>query len=292
MWQSGEMTVWVPFGLDDEAAEDFKALVPGVPQWLKEPLVAWIAGRLRYGDRADWLSRELILKMQSEVRVSLGVNAGSSGIYDSAKGREALRSLSETQLLRVVDYLIGEVSSYSRQVVGGELEAILAGAGSSWRVGQRLGKPGLVERVPEGVRVAVESVIERSGTAGTLLARAWSHVHGVVKNDTAGYADAVRAVEVAAIPVILGENPEATLGTVINRMRTDGDWRLPLREHDHAPSTEMLVQLLRTLWRGHSDRHGSEDYRDVSHAEARAAVVLASTLVDWFVSGAIARRPA
>ena len=230
--------------------------------------------------------------MQTEIRVSLGVKAGANAFYDADFARNAVRGLPESELLRVVDYLMGEVSNYFRLTVSAELEAILAGGGSAWRVGERLGKLGLIERVPEGVRVAVESVFERSGTAGHLLARAWSHIHGVVKNDSAGYGDAVRAVEVAAIPLVLGEDPEATLGTVIQRMRADGDWRLPLREHNHAPSAEMVVQILRTLWRGHSDRHGNVDYKDVSHEEARAGVVLAATLVDWFTAGAIARRPA
>ena len=286
------MTLWVPFGLDDEAVEDFKTLVSGVPEWLKEPLVAWASDRLTTGDSGTFMSRARLLKLQSETRVSLGVAAASDDYHLSKLGRQALRKLSDMQLLRIVDYLLGEISTSSRSSAGTRLETILSGSGSCWQVGERLGKAGLVDRVPEGVRVAVETTIDQSGTAGTLLARAWSHVHGISKNDTAGYADAVRAVEIAAIPVVLNNNPEATLGTVIARMRTEGDWQLPLREHNHAPSPEMLIQLLRTLWRGHSDRHGSEDYRDVSHVEARAAVVLAATLVDWFTSGAIARRSA
>lgn len=54
----------------------------------------------------------------------------------------------------------------------------------------------------------------------------------------------------------------------------------------------MLVQMLRTFYRGHRDRHGNLDYSDVTHEEARAGVVLAVTLVDRFASGVIARRPA
>lgn len=50
--------------------------------------------------------------------------------------------------------------------------------------------------------------------------------------------------------------------------------------------------MLRTLWRGHRDRHGNLDYSDVTQQEARAGVALSVTLVDWFAAGAITRRPA
>jgi hypothetical protein len=54
----------------------------------------------------------------------------------------------------------------------------------------------------------------------------------------------------------------------------------------------MVVAMLRTLWFGHRDRHGKPmGHTDVTHEEARAAVVLAASLVDWFASGALARRP-
>lgn len=64
-----------------------------------------------------------------------------------------------------------------------------------------------------------------------------------------------------------------------------------MRVHKHAPTDDMLVAMFRTLYRGHIDRHGSDDYRDVTHEEARARVALAATLVYWFTSGAVQRRP-
>jgi hypothetical protein len=61
-------------------------------------------------------------------------------------------------------------------------------------------------------------------------------------------------------------------------MRNQGDWRLPLREHQHAPTADMIVAMMRSLYRGHVDRHGRDDYRDVTHEEASVAVALAATL--------------
>lgn len=46
--------------------------------------------------------------------------------------------------------------------------------------------------------------------------------------------------------------------------------------------------MLRTLWRGHESGHGRPDYADATVNEARAAVILAATLVQWFTSGVVA----
>ncbi|WP_148234296.1 hypothetical protein [Cellulomonas flavigena] len=282
---------WVPFGLDAEEVAEYRVLVPGVPQWLREPLLAWVSARWINPDAgAGWLHAGIILTMQNTLRIDIGVKSGNS-IVSANSVRERLRALPEMELLQIVDWVL---SIGFRSISGAALtlDVILRQAQSAYSVGTRFDKIGLVDRVPEGVRSAVEGVINEGGSAGTLLARGWAHVHGLQKNDTAGYADAVRAVEIAAIAVVEPGNTEATLGSVITRMRALGDWRLPLREHAHAPSAEMIVQMLRTLYRGHRDRHGNLDYSDVTHEEARAGIVLAATLVDWFVSGAIARRPA
>ncbi len=280
----------MPFGLDDDAQKAYEVLVPGVPMWLREPLVAWLSGRLAKGEGEGWFDTARLVRIQNVLRLDLGAVSGNS-ITSGAWMRSVLRGLPEIDLLRIVDYIVSESSTGSRAAISlASLEGVLSQARSAYTVGKRSGKLGLVDRVPEGVRVAAEDVTTVPD-AGPLLARAWAHIHGLEKNATAAYADAVRAVEAVAIPIVLGVNPDATLGTVIARMRDQGDWRLPLREHDHAPSAAMLVQMLRTLWRGHRDRHGAVDYSDVTAEEARAGVSLAVTLVDWFASGAIARRP-
>lgn len=283
------MTVdWMPFGLDDEETEQYEVLVPGVPTWLKEPLIGYVDGHLK--DRGFHVTSRC-LDVQLATRIDLGVSTGEFYL-DPDPVLRRLRSLSSTELLRLVDYIASERSLNANSADALALEKILKAARSKWTVGKRAGKVGLVERVPEGVQASVEGAIQSAGSAGKILARAWAHVHGLQPNDSAGYADAVRAVEIAAIDVVEPNNKAATLGTVIGVMRSHGDWRLPLREHQHAPSTELILTTARTLWHGHRDRHGSVDYSDVTHEEARAAVALASTLVEWFASGAVARRTA
>ena len=100
----------------------------------------------------------------------------------------------------------------------------------------------------------------------------------------------MKAVETAAIAVVMPRKIDATLGTVIGQMKADSDWTLPFRPHDDYPPEQVVLGMLQTLWRGHRDRHGSTDYSDVTLEEAKAAVSLAATLVDWFAAGVIARR--
>jgi hypothetical protein len=256
---------------------------------LREALLAWVMQRLQWGTSPEWAERSKCLTLQNAIGVSLGVAAESSGGVPAKVVRTMLRDQrTEREVLRVTDYLLS--LQYQRSASVQELEAVLLQGRSRWMVGTRHGKPGLVERVPQGVQDAVEGVIASAGTAGALLAKAWADVHGIASQDSAAYANAVRAVETAAIAVVMPKKVDATLGTVIGQMKADGDWRLPFREHPDAQSADLLLAMLRTLWVGHRDRHGNPDYSDVTHEEARSAVVLAATLEDWFSAAVVQRR--
>lgn len=276
---------WIPFGMTDEQAHDYAVLVPHVSPQLQASLIAWFDVLFDRG----WAKTSFCLQMQTSLDLNLYV--APSGLTSRADVELALHRLSDMELLRAADYVLSATPIYDGRSLRGALEASLVAARSKWSVGERMGKPGLVERVPEGVQNSVESAIGDSGNAGRVLARAWAHVHGLAPNDSGAYADAVRAAEIAAIAKVQPNHGTATLGTVLGQMRTDGDWRLPLREHPEALGAETVLALVRTLWHGHRDRHGSVDYSDVTHDEARAAVMLSASIVDWFESGALIRRP-
>jgi hypothetical protein len=275
---------WVPFGLSPGDAEQYKVLVDGVPRPLREPIITWFKHILSHG-KSDVLlnSRTQYLEMLTGVRM---------GIPDHTFCRwsdytRILREMEGQALLRVVDAALA-AEWYGTQTE--KLDEALKLCRSKWETGTRMGKAGLVAREPEGVQDMVESTITSSGTAGQILARAWSKVHAFTPDFSGAYADAVRAVETAAQPLVEPTNAEATLGSMASVMRNQADWRLPLREHQYSPTAEMLVHMMRSLYRGHVDRHGKDDYRDVSQEEARAGVALAATLVSWFASGAVQRR--
>lgn len=124
------------------------------------------------------------------------------------------------------------------------------------------------------------------------MAKAWGELYGIEPNASAAYGLAIKAVEDAAIPVVSPNNERATLGTVLAQVEEQGDWQLPMeREHDRAPSRDVLIGMMRLLWHGQHDRHGGQPSApgDVSVEEATVAVSLAVTLVNLLRAGAAAR---
>lgn len=173
-----------------------------------------------------------------------------------------------------------------------ELDAILEESRSAWKVGTRHGFPGLERRMPLGAQDAADHNTRTTGRAGERLSEAWHAVYGVNPNPAHAYATAVKAVEDATIPVVVPKQTDATLGHVISQLKRGG-WSLPLtREHPEAPTGETVVRMLQALWKGHHDRHGGDSSapKSVSQEEAETAVSLAVPLVQWFSSGAVARR--
>lgn len=132
----------------------------------------------------------------------------------------------------------------------------------------------------------------RAGRAGVRLAKAREELNGIEPNASAAYEMAIKAVEDAAVPVVSPTNERTTLGTVLAQIEQQADWTLPMkREHDRAPSREVLIGMMRLLWHGHHDRHGGQPSvpGDVSVEEANVAVSLAVTLVNLFSAGIVAR---
>lgn len=73
--------------------------------------------------------------------------------------------------------------------------------------------------------------------------------------------------------------------------RREATWRLPFkREHTEYLSRDVLLGMLKSLYRGQRDRHGSDAYSDVTPEEAEAAVLMAVPLVGWFARGLIEER--
>ncbi len=269
--------------MTDEEFANYNVLVGGVPPWMREPLVNWVMSILGDG---SWVRRSICSDIEVRLRISLGLEPDERERTHVTSVRDVLNRFDDLVLLRVVDYLL------SLGAAAGPLDHLLERAKSKWQIGERLDSPGLVARVPEGVQNVIEGTIASSGSAGQVLARAWAAVHGLEPNPGQAYSDAVKAVEIAAIPVVQPNHDRATLGTVIGQMKADGDWRLDLREYPDARGPVVVVGMLKTLWNGQGDRHGSASYVDATQEQASVAVVLAATLVNWFTLGAVQRRPA
>ncbi|MFW7413468.1 hypothetical protein [Demequina sp. SO4-18] len=202
---------------------------------------------------------------------------------------DAMRHLeAHSSPLQIADYIL----AHGTRGAVAELDKILERGKSAFTIGERAGRKALVRRVPLGVQVVSNGVMERSGRAGVRLAQAWEELYGLEPNPSEAYRLAILAVEDASVPVVSPKDASATLGKVLAQMESQGDWKLPLaREHDKAPTEALVIAQMRALWHGQHDRHGGQPSApgNVTIDEARVAVALATALVAMFSDGLIAR---
>jgi hypothetical protein len=149
---------------------------------------------------------------------------------------------------------------------------------------------GLELRVAIGVREAVEEAIRVAGTnsAGTHLIESWNEAYGRTADPVKAYSEAIKAVEAATIPIVSPNNSKATLGTVIGELRSNlTAWQFVIQPGE-AQSMETVLRMAQLLWNGQTSRHGgAAPTVPETPEQARTAVHLAATLVQWFASGAI-----
>lgn len=295
---------WRPLGVDtDDDIAEYDALHDGVPPWMRAAYWAWVrsaitdrrntaGGLYGSGHVVDTLDIELTEQMCQALRITLPNLRRDYVSFDGGKAQldGAMEVLARHAVpLQIADFLLANGGRARAE----QLNELLARSKSAWEVGTRAGRPGLVRRVPIGVQVAADSIMGRAGRAGVRLAKAWEELYGIAPDPSSAYGLSIKAVEDAAIPVVSPANKNATLGTVLKQIEDQGDWQLPMtREHDRAPSHEVLVGMMRLLWHGQHDRHGGQPSApgDVSMEEATVAVSMAVVLVNWFDSGVVSRE--
>lgn len=256
---------------------------------MRSALTTWIIDRIESGRSFVPISK--FHALENALDLNFQLNPEFTGLVDPASGRRLLGLLTERQLLHVVDYLLSQQRG-SYRPNSEALEAILRTGRSRFAVVSHDESDRLGHRVPEGVRIAAEQVMTLESTSSKLLRRAWTKVHDLAPDDGGAYWHAVKAVEAAAFPVLGIEGETATLSHAVRAIeRREATWRLPfVREHTEYPSRDVLLGMLKSMYRGQRDRHGSEAYADVTHAEAEAAVLMAVSLVGWFSAGLVRER--
>ena len=295
---------WRPLGVDDdESVAEYDALHDGVPPWMRAFFWTWIQAALTIRRRSrpsgmhnnvytyDMLDTDLTEQLCLELQITLP-NLRTDDVTPSNGMQQFASALGVLQKhpdqLQIADYLLAHGPNTDSSV----LRDLLDRSKSAWTVGERAGRPGLVNRVPVGVQVAADAVMDRAGRAGIRLAKAWEKLYGLNPEPSAAYSLAIKAVEDAAVPVVSRTNAKATLGTVLGQMEAQGDWKLPMeRDHPNATSGDVLISMMRMLWHGQHDRHGGQPSApgDVSIEEAGVAVGIAVTLVSWFDAGLVSR---
>jgi hypothetical protein len=263
------------------------ALVAGIPMWMRRPLAEWLQPLI-----TPTGSREAkMLRVFDQKRRIPGVLY--SGMMEDYGFRQVESHLNDypSEYIQLLDFLVYSLTAAGYDSTLSELEKILLDSGSEWKIGTRGEFGGLEKRVPEGVQKAADRAMATPGHAGSLLSEAWHAVFGVHPNPETAYRKAVLAVEAAAIPVVIPTDPTATLGKVFSVMRDQKDWALDIKkQHKDYPTTAVLLNMVQMLWAGQGRHAGQPDWVPNTQAEAEVAVMLAVPLVQWFSSGAIARR--
>lgn len=292
----------VPFSVRVGGRVPDRELWEGVPDWLLDPLLDWLEENV-----GTWQVKQLMIQLRlalpEEVRP------------DHSRGRETKRALRNAlaerskksengrwDILDAIDYICrsnpdlglpGAIIPITNEPVAGSepltlLNGMLTRGGSAYRV--RGGR--LERRVDNSALAAFERAAgTASDDASMFLQRAWSSTYGRKPDPTRGYADAVRAVEAVACPLVLPNDPKPTLGKVISHLRQGASgWTLVLPGEGDAAGVEPLRLMLQLLWTAQRSRHaGGPDTREQLLTETEVAVSLAVTIVQWFANGFVQR---
>lgn len=280
---------WTPPGLSADETESFLELIEGVPTAARPELVEW-AMPAPLSRNTTLIPMSSFVEFQTASHMDVGVR--SSERQPPHTVRAFLHARTDRELIFYIDFALSRfaIDHVRAPQRVSALNSILQRSGSNWTVGDRRGRYGLVERVPSGVANAVESVMSKQDLASSKLREAWDQAYGVNPSPSHAYQDAVKAVEILSTALISPKDRNATLGKDINVLSTAGrKWQFVMAGSDKSYSVEPLVSIMRLLWHSHLDRHGKQDYKDVTADEAKAAVLLASTLVGWLSQGALRR---
>ena len=261
-----------------------EALVEEFPRYLREAIFQWMHDSLE--SSSGFVSTEFLINFQNASRVDIGFQSNRYLNWNDQL-LPYLREIDDAIFTNLLDYLAS--STPFEPGTEHPLEYILSEGGSAWTI-MRWNDiyARLTRRVPEGVTEAFHDVLSATDRASRKLQEAWVDAYGPEPRASVAYSNAVVAVETAALTVIPVNKQDATLANLFSILEAEKPkWQLVLRDSDKAPGAKSLAAMLRTLWRGHQSRHGRPDYTDATLEEARAALVLAATLVQWFTSGVI-----
>lgn len=267
------------------------ALIEGFPGYLREATFGWIFEALGSSISYGLMDPSVFIEFQNAMRKDFGFRSEAWPSWEE-QILPMLREVDDDFYLNFLDYLVQCRECYGSWS-GHPLEEILSGGGSAWSVHPFEGGWRLVQRVPKAVRHAVCEAVNGPGEASRQLGAAWVYAYGANPRPSEAYSKAVVAVEIAALSCIKVEpknGTEPTLSSLFSILEAENPkWKLVFRDNEKAPGAKSLATMLRALWRGHESRHGRPEYTDASIEEARAAVMLAATLVQWFSTGVVRR---
>jgi hypothetical protein len=139
---------------------------------------------------------------------------------------------------------------------------------------------------------AVCAALDKAQTEGDIFGLALAIAHDGRNGDPSDAWDhAIKAMEDVLVPVVLPNQQNATLGSVLGHLRSQGNlWKMVLPGKDQSHDVAPLVGMLDVIW-PNVDRHpGVPTTRSPTTEEARAVVTLAATIVQWHRDGWVLQR--
>lgn len=279
----------IPFHVREEITE-YQGPFAGIPDHLVASVQDWVRPmflRIRNMSRGYEYRFSFDLLREAERRLTLDSGIGSNMQPKVASGRldDLLKSRRDV-LLSMLDFLLwkGVPDGEWQQ----ELADILYQGGSIYQVAPTDRRPGLERRVEQSVENVAQQALARGDSASELLSSAWSATFGLDPNPSHGYRNAVRAVEAVAVPLVVPNDPQGTLGKVVSHLDQARDqWEFALQtRRDGDPSVQTVIDCMGTLWTSHYDRHVTNGVPlHIGAREAEAALPLAATLVHWLQQG-------
>jgi hypothetical protein len=278
---------WKPLVERESGAEE--SLYDGVPSHIERPILDWLR---------SWASHDILTAVCMRVRVPYACTvrpedsyyreqALLGGLQTTGNAPKALLSVVEGVLYARVheEPSYRGAKNYGKRAID-SLSEILDFGGSKWRVeGDHL-----EARVDDAVRAAVEKARHESKatSASEHLGNAWLALYGRNPNPAHAYAEAIKAVEASAAPVVTPNDMKAQLGKIRGELDAHAPvWRFSIAPRDISAVTSAMT----TLEQGQTDRHGGNlPTQTIDPRAAEAAVLLAATLVHWFATGAVQRR--
>ncbi len=284
---------------DDETAsgswQPLSARLGGTPidQTWREGIPEWIDAAVR-----SWLSQELVVsKIRDRLFARLHYELPSVPNPKTIRF-DIISRLDEHDLLDWIDGVL-HLNAYNSSLAVSdalELETLLREGHSVWKVSDKFDS--LERRQDATVTSAAHRATETARSSGrpasaVRLEEAWSAAYGLHPEPSKAFSKAILAVEAVAVPVVVPNQADATLGHVLGQLKNQGHlYELAIVDKTGARSSvEAVTVLVSLLWEGHTDRHeGNRPALPITQPAAEMAVHAAAVLVQWFSSGAIRRK--
>jgi hypothetical protein len=260
--------------------ESLDTLHEGVPGWLTASIKNWLEPYL-WSNGAP--ATRVIRGMEVANRWQLNPDD-----YEAIGQINALIGHGAEQAVNAIGYVLSRTGTGNAGLASvAALSQLLSDGGSVWEI-TRLDEMFVLTRRDLGLaKEAISEMKSYSERAHDFLVASWTAVASRSPDPNRAYDKAIKAVEVAAQPVILPNEPTATLGKINAAIRAKPTkWQTT-----PGTSMEVIVGMSDGIWTNHL-RHGTDPRPRTDHTpeEADVALHVAIALVRLFAAGHV--RPA